>query len=51
MNLLCSVLGAFANVTHTAIIRVRCLRLGHRFGCVSDGHICRRCGRFWGYWD
>lgn len=35
----------------TARIRCRCLRRGHRLRCVTDGHCCLTCGRFFGYYD
>lgn len=31
--------------------RIRCIRYGHRFLCITDGHLCTKCGRFWGFYD
>lgn len=47
MNLILAVLGLIVGVLHAARIRVGCVRHGHALLCISDGHVCARCGRFW----
>lgn len=51
VNLLTIVLSGLADAIYTARRRWRCIRTGHRLLCITDGHVCTRCGRFYGYWD
>lgn len=51
MNALLYVLTYLHDSVRLSRIRVRCLRHGHLFLCITDGHLCTRCGRFWGFYD
>jgi hypothetical protein len=47
MKLLTLLVSGFFDYVFTAKRRIRCIREGHLFLCVVDGHLCRRCGRTW----
>lgn len=54
MPLIRFIVAAFAYLVDewlTARIRWRCIHAGHALLCISDGHLCRKCGRFWSTYD
>lgn len=51
MNVLLWLVDAAVSTVHLARRRTQCLRRGHNFMCVVDGHVCRACGRFWCFFD
>lgn len=40
-------LNAIRDELHTARRSLRCARHGHQFVCMTLGHVCSKCGRFW----
>lgn len=47
VKLLVGFVSFIADYKRLAAIRVRCIRNGHAFLCITDGHLCRTCGRTW----